>query len=132
MKRILLTFLAIFYLGIPQGATVYFHYCMGELVQLGMTDSKKSTCEFCGMTQKESEEESCCKDEVKQTKVDNSQKTALVHYQFEQTPVIIPKNIIWHANAVQIPLELNKTSLSNAPPLRQHVPVFIRNCTYRI
>lgn len=132
MKRVLITFLAIFYLGIAQGATVYFHYCMGELVQLGMTDSNKSTCEFCGMTKKKSKEGSCCKDEVKQAKVDNIQKTALVDYQFEQTPVILPKNIIWQANAVQVSLELNKISFNNAPFLRQHVAVFIRNCTYRI
>ncbi|MEJ5962950.1 HYC_CC_PP family protein [Pedobacter immunditicola] len=132
MKRILLIFLAVFYFGISQGAIVYFHYCMGELVQMGMTESKPSLCEFCGMDSKESREKTCCKQESKLLQVDNVQKMAASHFQFEQAPVIVLKNIIWEARNIAVPIELGKASLSNAPPQEQDVPVFIRNCTYRI
>ena len=132
MKKTLLIFLAVFYFGISQGATVYFHYCMGELVQMGMTKSKSSSCDFCGMNSKQANEKSCCEKETKLLKVDDSQKTAPSHFQFEQAPAIVLKSIIWEAKSIAVPIELGKASLSNAPPQEQDVPVFIRNCTYRI
>jgi hypothetical protein len=132
MKRILLLLLALFYFGIAQGAEVYFHYCMGELVELGLTKSNPPSCDFCGMSVEESKDNTCCKQESKTLKVDNVQKMATSHFQFEQAPVILLKNIIWEARNIAIPIELGKASLSHAPPKVQDVPVFIRNCTYRI
>lgn len=132
MKRILLIILAVFYVGVSNGATVYFHYCMGELVKLGITESKQDSCDFCGMPPQEAGEKSCCKDETKLIKVDDSQKMAQSHIQFEQAPVIIPNNIPWLIRDISIPLQSNKAALSNAPPEGPPVPVFIRNCTFRI
>jgi hypothetical protein len=132
MKKIMLIFLAVFYFGVSQGATVYLHYCMGELVEMGMTASKSFSCEFCGMNTKEAEEKSCCKNETKLIEVDHAQKMAQSHIQFEQAPVIIIKNLIWKARNNSFPIESGKASLINAPPLWQHIPAFIRNCTYRI
>lgn len=133
MKRTLLIIFAIFYLGTSQGATLYFHYCMDELVQLGMTRTNQTACDFCGMTKKEAEKKSCCKDDSKQANVDNYQQAAAkVHFNFEQAPILIPNNPIWQIRNAGIPFELDKSSLSNAPPQRQLLPVFIRNCTYRI
>ncbi|MBG6233978.1 glutaredoxin [Pedobacter sp. CAN_A7] len=132
MKRILLLLLAFFYMGIAQGAEVYFHYCMGELVELGLTKTNPPSCDFCGMTANEAKEKTCCKQDSKTLKVDNIQKMATSHFHFEQAPVILLKNIIWEARNLAIPIELGKGSLSHAPPKVQDVPVFIRNCTYRI
>jgi hypothetical protein len=132
MKRILSIFLALFYFGVSQGATVYFHYCMGELVQTGMTRSELTSCDFCGMTSKEGKEKSCCKKETKQLAVNEAQKTALNHFQFEQAPSIILTSFIWNGNYHALPIQLGKASLSNAPPRWQSIPVFVRNCTYRI
>lgn len=131
MKRTLLIFLAVFYFGISQGATVYLHYCMGELVQTGMTKSEQVSCEFCGMTSKEGKEKSCCKKESKQLTVNEAQKMVPGHFQFEQAPIAL-KSFIWDANHHTLPLQLGKASLSNAPPQWQSIPVFVRNCTYRI
>ncbi|WP_074964082.1 HYC_CC_PP family protein [Pedobacter antarcticus] len=132
MKKTLLIFLAVFYFGISQGATVYLHYCMGELVQMGMIESQSPSCDFCGMTSKQAKEKTCCEKETKLLKVDESQKTVPSHFQFEQAPAIVLKTITWQTKNVIIPIELGKASLSNAPPQKQDIPVFIRNCTYRI
>jgi len=132
MKRILLIILAVFYVGVSNGATVYFHYCMGELVQLGLSASKKKSCDFCGMPPQEAKDKSCCKNETKLVKVDDSQKMAQSHFQFEQAPVIIPNPISWLIRDISIPRQANKTALSNAPPEGLPVPVFIRNCTFLI
>jgi len=132
MKRILLIILAVFYVGVSNGATVYFHYCMGELVQLGITESQQDGCDFCGMPPQEAGKKSCCKNETKLVKVDDSQKIAQSHFQFELASVIIPNNIPWLTRDISIPLQSNKDALSNAPPEGLTVPVFIRNCTFRI
>lgn len=132
MKRTLLTILAIFYLGISQGATVYFHYCMGELVQLDLNTPKQNSCDFCGMSKKERKKDSCCKDEVKQAKVDNSKKTGIAHFQFQQSSFVVLKPNVWEPGDAAVLTESINGTWSNAPPKGLQIPVFILHCTYRI
>lgn len=132
MKRILVTVLAFFYLGLSSGTTVHFHYCMDKLVDLGFSAPESAKCSLCGMMKKESAKKSCCKDDYKQAKVDHSQKPAQLNYDAQQVPAILLKMGIWEAQAFTLPLETGKAALRNAPPERQLIPVFIRNCTYRI
>jgi hypothetical protein len=132
MKRALLILLSVFYLGIASGATVHFHYCMGELVRLGLTEPKESNCNTCGMTPKEGSKKSCCKSDYKQAKVDKSQKNTPSYFEFKQMPVVVVNAMIWETSQNPVPFELGKAALSNAPPEGLPVPVFIRNCTYRI
>ncbi len=132
MKRILVIIFTVFYFGVSQGATVYFHYCMDELVQMELSKSNPSACGFCGMTTKEAKDNSCCEKEAKQFKVNDAQKIAVSNFQFEQSPVILFKSVVWEDSYVVMPLQLGKADLSNAPPPFYDVPVFIRNCTYRI
>ncbi|KEQ30929.1 hypothetical protein N180_20190 [Pedobacter antarcticus 4BY] len=68
MKKTLLIFLAVFYFGISQGATVYLHYCMGELVQMGMIESQSPSCDFCGMTSKQDKRKNLLRKRNKATK----------------------------------------------------------------
>ncbi|MET3114973.1 hypothetical protein AAKU52_002713 [Pedobacter sp. CG_S7] len=132
MKRTLLTILAIFHLGISQGATVYFHYCMGELVQLDLNTPKQNSCDYCGMSKKERKKDSCCKDEVKQAKVDNSKKTGLAQFQFQQTSFAVLKNDVLEPRDIAVSEESGNVIWSNAPPKGMQIPVFILHCTYRI
>ncbi|WP_432713244.1 HYC_CC_PP family protein [Pedobacter sp.] len=132
MKRTLLIFLAIFYFGVSQGTTVYFHYCMGELVDLGITNHEKKTCGFCGMKQSNTAKKDCCKDEAKQAKIDQSKTTSLLQVQFEQTSVLVQNNATWQLEDFSFPVKQGKAALSNAPPILQEIPAFIRNCTFRI
>lgn len=131
MKRTLLMILAVFYLGVSSGATVHFHYCMGQLVKLGLSQPLKPLCDFCKPTKK-SCEKTCCKDDYKQAKIDKAQKTTAGVYQFKQIPAVLQATALWSFNFIAIPIETGKASLSNAPPLEQDIPAFIRNCTYRI
>lgn len=132
MKRILLCILACFYLGISSGATVHFHYCMGQLVKLGLSAPQKTPCPFCGMEKKEASKKSCCKDDYTQAKVDQSQKTDPVQHQFQPLcPVLSPASD-WKSCVAVLPIESHSINLKNAPPEKEPVPVFIRNCTYRI
>ncbi len=132
MKRILLTFVAFFYLGTSSGATVHFHYCMGELVKWGLTTPDEGNCEFCGMTKNATEKNSCCKNDYKQAKIDQSKKSTQLVYEFKQFPAVFQHT--FKSDTYQIALLAQKTNtvFSNAPPEWLSVPVFIRNCTYRI
>jgi len=132
MKKILLTFMAFLYLAVASGAGVSFHYCMGELVDWSLVQSQQHTCDFCGMEKKETTKEPCCKDVQHQAKVDQAQKANVQIYKFEQPIVIIPQDKPLEIYLFPITAFISKEALSNAPPLGQQLPIFIKNCTYRI
>jgi hypothetical protein len=132
MKRTLLTILAVFYLGVSSGASVHFHYCMGELVSWGLEKNEAKSCGFCGMPKAESKKKSCCADVEQKAKVEKSQKASQTLYKFDQlsTAVILPETLFSYQ--APVPVKIALEALSNAPPNGPQVPVFIKNCTYRI
>lgn len=132
MKRILLTILAVFYLGISSGATVHFHYCMGKLISWSINEQRKDICDFCGMLKGKSKANSCCQDEKQQAKVEKSQKASQTVYQFDPPSSAILQPALLYSYNTQIPVKMTREALSNAPPEGQLIPVFLRNCTFRI
>lgn len=62
MKKLLSILFAILYAVTSTGATVYTHYCMGEIVQVALHEHQGDSCENCGMDKEESD--GCCKDEL--------------------------------------------------------------------
>ena len=130
MKRVALILLSVFYLGLSSGFTMHFHYCMGQLVKWGVAEQKQERCGYCGKAKQA--KKSCCKDDYKQAKVDQSQKVSPFNYQFEQTAVLVKDIHLFGSNTPIVMPEMGKFSLINAPPDRTSIPVFIRNCTYRI
>ncbi len=131
MKKLVITVLAVFYLGVSSGATVHFHYCMGELIEWGLSDndsSKENDCSNCGM--KKGLSENCCKDQKQEYKLKESQKAPLNTLQpvvFALPPVTYPdfNQILPSTPADLIPA-------SNAPPRTLKTAVFVRNCNFRI
>lgn len=132
MKKVLLIILTVFYLGLSSGATLHFHYCMGELISWGLDTQKKSNCDTCGMPKGKSSGKSCCKDHQQEHKVDKSEKAGQLVYQFSQ-PESAPLQVAGVPDYLQyLPEYTGRESRSNDPPLGLRVPVFIKNCTYRI
>lgn len=132
MKRILLTILAIFYLGVSSGATVHFHYCMGELVSWGLEKQSRTVCDFCGMPKSESKKKSCCKDVEQKAKVEKSQKVNQAVYKFDQLAGLSILPELFVSYQAPVPVKITSTAWSNAPPYEQQIPVYLKNCTYRI
>jgi hypothetical protein len=131
MKKLLITLLAVFYLSVSSGATVHFHYCMGELIEWGLTSDnseKSSDCSNCGM--KKGISEDCCKDQKQEYKLKESQKAPLSIFQ----PLVFALAPVAYPDFTQIlsgsPLDL--IPVSNAPPGPLKIAVFIRNCNFRI
>ncbi len=130
MKKVLVTILAVFYLSVSSGATVHFHYCMGRLVKWGLEFKEPASCSKCGM--KINKSKNCCQDQSKKLKVDSSQRLSdnSVQLQVFSTALpVTPYSEQYKALAFSIPEEL---PVSNAPPDRQPVPVFLRFCNFRI
>ncbi|MBC8984396.1 hypothetical protein H9X96_01250 [Pedobacter sp. N36a] len=132
MKKTLLTIIAMFYLGISSGSTLHFHYCMGELVSWGLEKQSAELCEFCGMPKSPSKGKSCCEDQQQETKVDQSQTASQQVYQFNPPFQAIIPAVFFLDYAVELPVKITREALSNAPPDGLKVPVFLKNCTYRI
>lgn len=131
MKKFLVSIFAVFYLGIASGATVHFHYCMGELLSWGFTEVKSNSCDNCGMKKSSSEAENCCKDEAKQIKVEKAQK-AETNIHFGKLPPVIVSNSFSQAKIAAIPVVSKAHPFSHAPPQTRKEPVFVLNRNFRI
>lgn len=131
MKKLIITFLAIFYLGISSGATVHFHYCMGELIDWGFTDNPKEStedCINCGM--KKGVSRDCCKEQKQEFKLKEAQKTAINTIQakvFTLLPISFPNYTQTLRESQQVLIPVNY-----APPRIQKTAVFILNNNFRI
>ncbi|MBY0480237.1 MAG: hypothetical protein K2Q21_02690 [Chitinophagaceae bacterium] len=132
MKKFIVSIFAILYLGLSTGATVHMHFCMGKLVGSDLWHSEQSgVCGKCGM-EKTNSKNKCCKDEHKVVKIVQDQKVADAAYHAVQ---LIPVEIL--LNHFSIPQIFVSSSIeenpnSNAPPLDYQVPIYIRNCVFRI
>ena len=74
MKRITLAILSFIYITTATGTSLHFHYCMGELVSWSFLEDDNKKCGRCGMEKKESALIGCCREELKQLKVEIDQK----------------------------------------------------------
>ncbi len=105
---------------------------MGELVDWSLTQPEQHPCDFCGMEKTKSSEKSCCKDVQHQAKVDQAQKANVQIYKFEQSVFVVPQVKPLEGYLLPVTKVISQEARSNAPPLGQRTPIFIKNCTYRI
>jgi|SRR5882757_5941891 len=138
MKKFLATILAIVYLSTSMGTTVHLHYCMGKLVAWGLLDHTSKDCTFCGMQNKPAADEcmvtntGCCRDEQMQIKSSKDVKLSQNSLELAKITVTIADvpYSAWIDPFVISPVLVQ--SLANGPPLTGDVPVFLRNCNFRI
>jgi hypothetical protein len=103
---------------------------MGTLIDLGLISEKSEECSKCGMEAEESEK--CCKIESKQVKIDDAQRHNDNPYQFKA----FTSELSWNKYSLIpefYPISLTEEKpLANAPPDKNNIPVFIRNCNFRL
>ena len=129
MKKIVVFIFALFYLSVSTGATVHLSYCMGRLVSKGLFHHESKRCSRCGMDKDKAG--GCCKDESVQIKLANDQATPATALDKLPvfTSVIATVEGIFQVESYQ----LNKQFFQNiSPPVNDHVPVYLRNCVFRI
>ena len=140
MKKVFVAILAFLYLGSSVGATVHLHYCMNKLVSWGFGENKsnKKACPFCGMAKKTNgnhcarHTNGCCKDEQKFIKVEKDQKASVFGYSFLKHFDDLISYSVGTTSVYNAFSPVLEYTTSHAPPFKEKVPVFIRNCVFRI
>ena len=132
MKKFIVSILAFLYLGLSTGATVHMHFCMGKFIGSSLWHNEKSDlCSKCGMTKTNSKNK-CCKDEHKVIKVEQDQKSADAAYQMVQLTSVLISFSHFVIPEIYVSSIIEGGLYSNAPPLTYQVPIYIRNCVFRI
>lgn len=117
MKRLLVTILALLYLGTSTGATIHLHYCMGKLVAMNLWHSEAGKCSNCGMKKNKACSKKCCKDEHKLVKLEKDQRKA-TEDSFKSAYVIAEKPVTFiDFPQPYIASVINDHPVSHAPPL---------------
>ena len=133
MKKFIVAILAVLYLGTSTGATVHIHYCMGKLVDWGLWSKKGDNCDSCGMSKTEKQlAKDCCKDEQKQVKLDNDQKVSEATVYIAQLPVETVTPAFSNYSFEYVSSLTEELPVVNPPPRMGNVPLFFRNCVFRI
>ncbi|TAJ60619.1 MAG: hypothetical protein EPO58_05000 [Chitinophagaceae bacterium] len=128
MKKLLVTILAVVYITVSSGATINMHYCMGKLMTVDLKQEQKGTCGSCGM--EKVGHKGCCKDEQKKLQIEKDQKISESSFQFLSfvSDISVPCYFSYsdHSSlSISYPV-------SHAPPGVETIPIFIRNCNFRI
>ena len=137
MKKVVASILAVLYLSTSMGATVHLHYCMGQLVAWGLVDKDNKDCVSCGMAKNEAMPgcsvgmKNCCHDEHKHFHNDRAQMPVQSWVEWNLTPAlgVLPYQG-WNVPVVVAPAIA--LPVANGPPLTGKIPVFLRNCNFRI
>ena len=131
MKRIATFILLIIYFVTSTGATMHYHYCMGEVAGSSIWKDTEKKCGKCGMEKEESEDNGCCKDERQWIKIENDQKNNKAQPEFSK---LEPGEI-----SFVFLISTFFTSQFCLPPgeskarLRSHeIPTYLLNCVFRI
>jgi len=138
MKKVFVSILAILYLATSMGATVHLHYCMGRLVSWGLAAHSENICDFCGMQKMDASAscmvgaKNCCHEESKQFKNDKDQKTGQDFFQAMQfVPARADLPLAAWIDPI-VPSFVLSRPVPHGPPSSTAIPVFLRNCDFRI
>ncbi|MBC7745978.1 MAG: hypothetical protein H7096_12855 [Flavobacterium sp.] len=129
MKKSLLFIFVLFYFGVASGATMEFHYCMGNLVEWGIAHQEETkSCSKCKML--ESDSKNCCKKQQQDVKIEKAQKAEFSH-QFKVDSLLVVQSFGFKNDAnifykTQCPVIYRQVS-----PLEK-TPIFIFLRTFRI
>ena len=138
MKKVFATILAVIYLSTSMGATLHLHYCMGKLFAWSLTDKDSKNCGQCGMPKSgmsgycTAVKGGCCKDKYIQVQLDKDQKSTETGYTFSDLSLIgIPASMSTLPDLC-VASYIAGYPTTHAPPDLDKVPLFIRNCHFRI
>jgi len=132
IKKLLITFLAMLYLGVSSGATLHYQYCMGRLVKVSLWHSHTEKCLTCGMDLKAKSTKKCCTDKHQQIKSDKSGAVTYSQLTLGTSAVALPSVPFFGSLPYPTVPLTEQYPVSQAPPSIAVVPVFLRNCVFRI
>ena len=108
------------------------HYCMGELADWGIGHNNSKTCAGCGMDKTDEKNNGCCKDEHKLIKNDTDQKIIESYFQLKNAMAVALLPDYIEQPLIKISSVTEENPVSNAPPRRSGVAVYLLNRTFLI
>lgn len=131
MRRILLILLCCFYLFAISGVKLAVHYCHGHFQTITLNANlDEDAC--CGK-KRAMKKHGCCSDKVVEVKIKGEQKnspSSTIHFDPNVLFIGLLNNFSSELQYSQS-AEVIATN-AHAPPNVVSVPVYIRNCTFRI
>ena len=110
---------------------MHFHYCMGELIEWGLSNDSSDgadDCSNCGM--KKGVSEDCCQDQKQELKLKESQKAPLSTF---KTKIFAIEPITYHVLKIKALRSFDEQAIFvNSIPRTGKTPVFILNRNFRI
>ncbi|QTE38201.1 hypothetical protein J3L18_03775 [Mucilaginibacter gossypii] len=132
IKKLFVTFLAMLYLGVSSGATLHYQYCMGRLVKVALWhDEQSKKCNTCGMNYQGKAAKKCCTDKHQQLKSEKSSSLTYSQIGLGTSPALLVIPLFGLVPYNYLPLKISHP-VGQSPPLVTTLPVFLRNCTFRI
>ncbi|PWJ58663.1 hypothetical protein CLV98_10328 [Dyadobacter jejuensis] len=133
MKKILAILLVFFYLGTTSGFSLHMHYCMGELIDLGLTKSDFEHCGNCGMEKSHSTKSGCCKEESKKIQTDDASPGVDAGFNtLLLSPAVLEMKILPPFTLTTVLSPQKDYPVGPAPPRSKPIRVYKLNCTYLI
>ena len=128
MKKVFALFVAVLYISVSSGLAVEIHHCMGKIADISFGSSKSKKCSSCGMPKNSG---SCCKDEMKFVKLQDSYKLLTLNYELD-----VPQADLNHNHYLVNNFVTSLTSTINgkgkSPPDYPLTSICILNCVFRI
>lgn len=134
MKKVLVSILAVLYLGLSIGATIDVHYCMGKLLDVDFNHKTESdnTCNKCGM-KKLPDGKGCCRNAHMALSIERVQNFAPCQFQFVQTTSenVFTRNIHFPPSLIT-KLSFKSYMSLNKFPGKSTIPIYLINRVIRI
>jgi hypothetical protein len=131
MKKLFITFLAVLHLGVSSGATLHFQYCMGRLLKVELGHDDSDECDKCGMKRVAKPTKQCCTDKHHELKTEKGRLVQQVHSEQQMLSTLPVTRPVWLSSPRFVVSAIHQPS-SQAPPSSKPIPVFLRNCIFRI
>src|SRR5688572_23489162 len=131
MKRIAALILLVLYFVTSTGATLHYHYCMGEIASSSFVRDRGDQCGKCGMEIKENEDNGCCNDEQQWIKIEDDQKAGTA--QIEISKLQLETIGFFFLNNYSFASQDNDPFAAGKARLRScELPTYLLNCVFRI
>ncbi len=130
LKKIFTIFIAVVYLAVSSGIVMEVHHCMGKLAGASVSLFGKEThkCGTCGMVNAKN---SCCKDELKLVKLQDSHKQVSFDF-LVQAPAIATTHFPGPIAMSNLPLQDRYSYLNHSPPNIALPSLCILHCNFRV
>lgn len=126
MKRTTLLLLTALYLLSAVGIGVNRFYCCGRLAAVNIAFASSND------QYKILKKDNCCKNEKQSFKIKDNHFSETGFSLAQPFPVILPDAYSYDHTVISTVCIQHSSYLSNAPPGKPEVPIYILNCTYRI